>query len=158
MKECKRTHHQPSDPKWTGTPSAHRFPAACSRLRFRNLRELGGHVSTLQISLSLKAKLTEVQISLGRQHQCFRFDAFHRGFEVAVVTFLFRYVAALPGGQHCEHVLGVCSNGDSAGAIRSSFNSEHHNIPLDKAHASQKFFMKSSRSLKPRTDSYSFSR
>jgi hypothetical protein len=54
-----------------------------------------------------KAKLTEVQIRLGRQHQRLRFDAFHGSAEVPVVGFLLRDVAGLPCVEHCEHVFGV---------------------------------------------------
>jgi len=70
-------------------------------------RSWNGCISTVQTDSSFKAKLTEVQIRLRRQHKCLRFDAFHRCFKVAIVRFLLGYVAALPGVQHCEHVLGI---------------------------------------------------
>jgi hypothetical protein len=63
--------------------SNHSFRTSLSRARLRD--DFRGNV------------LTEIQIRLRRQHQRFRFDPFHGRGEIAVVGFLLRDVAALPG-------------------------------------------------------------
>lgn len=52
---------------------------------------------------------TEVEVGLARQDQRFRFDALHRGCEVPIVRLLCGAVSRLPGVEHDEHVLRVCT-------------------------------------------------
>jgi len=51
--------------------------------------------------------LRKIQIRLPRKNQRFCFDALHGFFKAAIVRLLKGTVAALPGLQHCEHVLWV---------------------------------------------------
>jgi len=51
--------------------------------------------------------LRKIQIRLPRKNQRFCFDALHGFFKATIVRLLKGTVAALPGLQHCEHVLWV---------------------------------------------------
>lgn len=141
-------------PRWKGRHLVFRPLAAYRPLHTLSPRVCQRRtVSFAKSSQGCQICSREIEICLSWQDQRLCLDRGHCFLKVSVVLRLLGDITILPRLDHDQQVLGICT------AVRILHGCEEQSgLPLEHAHFSQKFCMKSSSPLYPSTVSYNLCR